>query len=139
MKHTCRACGEERRCRDSFVSWVFFFVGVVATVSVRAVTLLDSHDPIYGKIAWYIGVTGFFVFFLYKFRVDRSRARVIKEAKLAHKIHNHEKLSPDEYRLVGSLLCGLTSGKDLVNYVLIFTTSVLALLVALYMDLGRMF
>lgn len=117
------------------MSWIFFLVGVIATIAIRAVTLLDAHNPVHGKIAWYIGVAGFFVFFIYKFKVDHSRSRVIKEAKISHKIHNHETLRPEDYRLIGSILCSLKSRKDLINYVLIFLTSIMALAIALYFDL----
>jgi hypothetical protein len=133
----CLNCGQRISCRDSFTSWIFFFIGIVATIAVRIVTLLDSRDPIYGKIAWYIGVSGFFIFFIYKYRVESSRARIIRQANISHKIHNHEKLTPDDYRMVGSILCSLSSKKDLINYVLIFSTSILALALALYIDLFR--
>ena len=112
MPNRCYDCGEKNRCRDSFISWLFFLVGIIATIAVRAVNLLDLHNPIYGKIAWYIGVAGFFVFFIYKFKVESSRSRLIKKAKISHKIHNHEKLEPEDYRLVGAILCSLTSKKD---------------------------
>ncbi len=130
----CLDCGEKIRCRDSFVSWIFFLIGIIATIAVRVVTLLDIHNPLYGKMAWYIGVAGFFIFFIYKFKIESSRSRVIKRAKISHKIHNHEKLDPDDYRLIGSILCSLTSKKDLINYILIFSTSILALLAAFYLD-----
>lgn len=134
MAEKCYDCGEKNRCRDSFVSWLFFLVGVVATIAVRAVTLLDLHNPIYGKIAWYIGVSGFFLFFIYKFKIESSRSRVMRRSGIYRKIHNHEKLDPDDYRLVGSILCSLRSKKDLINYILIFSTSIFALVAALYFD-----
>lgn len=70
MKNTkCLNCVEYKRCRDSYVSWIFFAIGLVATIAMRVVTVLIHMSPLYGKIAWYIGVGGFFVFFIYKFRI----------------------------------------------------------------------
>ena len=135
MGKQCRMCGERERCRDTFTSWIFFLIGLVATISVRIVTILDSHHPLYGKIAWYIGVAGFFVFFIYKFKVDSARARLIRESRITRAIHDRRPLSPEEYRLIGSIFCSLTSKKDLVNYVFIFGTSILALVAALYFDI----
>ena len=60
----CLNCAEHKNCKDSFVSWVFFIIGIIATVAIRVVTVLIYLDPIYAKIAWYIGVMGFFLFFV---------------------------------------------------------------------------
>jgi len=47
----CKNCIEYRRCKDSFVSWIFFIIGLIATMAIRAVTILANIDPIYAKIA----------------------------------------------------------------------------------------
>ncbi|MFA5089758.1 MAG: hypothetical protein WC510_01835 [Candidatus Omnitrophota bacterium] len=133
----CKDCIEKRRCRDTFVSWLFFSVGLIATVAIRVVTMMDAYHPIYGKIAWYIGVVGFFVFFVYKFKVDSSRARVIRKAKLTDKIHAKTGLNEEDRRLLDSLLCSLSSKKDLVNYFFIFVTSIIAFIIALYIDVFK--
>jgi len=130
----CHNCSEQKNCRDSFVSWLFFLVGLIATLAIRVVTVLDAYHPVYGKIAWYIGVAGFFVFFVYKFKVDNARARIIRKAQLTAKIHGKEALKDEDYRLIGALLCGMSSRKDLINYFFIFVSSIIAFLVALYID-----
>jgi len=39
----------------------FFILGLIATISIRIVTVLMQLNPVYGKVAWYMGV-GFFNF-----------------------------------------------------------------------------
>ena len=37
----------------------YFIIGIIATVAIRVVTVLTHLDPIYAKVAWYIGVGSF--------------------------------------------------------------------------------
>jgi len=134
MNKTCINCAEYKRCRESSLSWVFFIIGMIATIALRVVTVLAHFDPVYGQIAWYIGVAGFFIFFIYKYRVDRARYRLIQRSRLTEKLGQKGDLDADDRRLVGSILCALSSNKDRINYLLIFVTSALALLIAFYYD-----
>lgn len=133
-KSKCINCSQYRNCQDSLSSWFFFIIGIIATVAVRVVTVLIHLNPVYAKIAWYIGIGGFFAFFVYKFRVSQSRAKLIREQNLVHKINRQEQLSKDDYSLIGALLCGLSSNKERINYIFIFALSAVALALAIYMD-----
>jgi len=135
MKNTkCLNCVEYKRCRDSYVSWIFFAIGLVATIAMRVVTVLIHMSPLYGKIAWYIGVGGFFVFFVYKFRVNQARSRTIAQRNLVDKIGQEKQLTKEDYSLISTILCGLSSNKERMNYFFIFALSAIAILLAAYMD-----
>lgn len=130
----CLNCGQHKNCKDMHASWVFVAIGMVATVSIRAVTLLMHFNPIYGKIAWYVGVGGFLIFFIYKFKISQGRAKLIIQKGLIDKIANQKLLAKDDYKNVEELLCSLVSKKERVNYLFIFILSAVALLFAIYMD-----
>ncbi|MDP8290279.1 MAG: hypothetical protein P9M02_04880 [Candidatus Susulua stagnicola] len=130
----CIKCGQYKNCKDTSSSWVFVIIGMIATIAVRVVTILMNVNPFYGKIAWYIGVIGFFIFFIYKFKVSQSRAQLIVEKNLIVKINNNQQLAKDDYVNVGELLCSLVSRKERLNYFFIFALSALALIFAIYMD-----
>lgn len=134
MNKRCLNCSENKNCRDSFNSWIFFIVGMIATIALRVVTVLIHVKPIYGQIAWYVGVAGFFIFFVYKFRIERARYKLIVKRGLMDKISQGDKIAEDDRRLIGSILCSLSSNKDRINYFLIFVSSAVALIVALYFD-----
>jgi len=136
-RQECVGCPERGRCRESRASWMFFVIGMIATVAVRVVTVLAHFNAAYGQIAWYIGVFGFFIFFAYKFKVDRARHRLIVERKLMDKVARGETMSPEDRELIGALLCALSSNKDRINYFLIFVSSALAILAAVYFDFIR--
>jgi len=135
MKNTkCLNCIEYKRCRDSFYSWIFFIIGLVATVALRVVTILMHTNPLYAKMAWYIGVGGFFAFFVYKFRISQTRARAITQRNLVDKIGQEKQLTKEDYSLVSTILCALSSKKERINYFFIFGLSAIAFLLAVYMD-----
>ena len=93
-----------------------------------------NMNPIYGKIAWYIGVGGFFIFFVYKFKVSQTRSKLINQKGLVEKIIHQKEMTREDYNLMGAILCGLSSKKEKINYFFIFGISAVALLLAIYMD-----
>jgi hypothetical protein len=101
------------------------------------VILLTHLDPIYAKIAWYIGVVGFFLFFAYKFRVNQARSKIIKQRDLITKLQWGRELAKDESEVLATMLCGISSNKERFNYFFIFALSAISLVIALYLDFAR--
>jgi len=134
MNEKCLACSEYNNCRSSVLSWIFFIIGLIATIAIRVVTVLIHMNPIYGKIAWYVGVGGFFLFFVYKYRISQKRAKVIANEKIIEKISSGKELSKEDYILISAILCALSSKMERVNYFFIFGLSGVALVLAIYMD-----
>ena len=130
----CINCAEYKKCRENSTSWIFFIKGLIATIAVRAVTVLVHIDPVYGQIAWYVGVLGFFIFFVYKFKVEHARSQLIKKSRLMQKISQEDNIEKGDRELIGSLLCALSSNKDRINYFVIFVSSAIALAIAIYLD-----
>jgi len=133
----CIDCSEYKACKDSFSSWIFFIIGIIATIAIRVVTVLIHMNPIYAKIAWYIGVGGFFIFFIYRFRLSQNRIRVMNKQNIVDKINNMKHLTREDYGVIGAILCGLSSNKERINYLFIFGLSAVALVLAIYMDFLR--
>lgn len=134
MDKKCLNCSEYKNCRDSFISWIFFIIGMIATIAVRVVTVLMRFNPVYGQVAWYVGVAGFLIFFVYKFRIEQARSMLIIKKGLMGKISHSGEITEDDRRLIGSILCALSSNKDRINYFLIFFSSAVALAAAVYFD-----
>ena len=133
----CTNCVEYKRCKDSHISWLFFIIGLVSTIAIRLVTVLVHLNPAYSKMAWYIGVMGFFLFFIYKFNINQSRARIIKQKGLLEKVKKRQSLTEEDSNHIAAILCALSLRKERINYVFIFGLSVIALLAAIYMDFFR--
>jgi hypothetical protein len=103
----------------------------------RLVTVLAHINPFYGQITWHIAVCGFFIFFLYKYKVDRARSRIIEQQQLMKKVTRGGMIEESDRVIIGSILCAVSSNKDRINYSVIFTSSVIALIAALYFDFFR--
>lgn len=133
-KKKCLNCIQNKNCNETYISWIFFVIALIATVAIRVVTVLTHLNPVYGKIAWYIGIGGFVIFFIYKFRVTQGQARIVREKKILEKINRPAELTVEDCSLIEAVLCSLTSQKDRITYFFIFALSALTLFIALYID-----
>lgn len=136
-KDKCIDCLEYKRCKDSYTSWIFFIIGLIATIALRIVIVLMHLNPVYGKAAWYIGVGGFFIFFLYKYRISQSRSSLISRLGIVDRLNAREQLTEEDYGIIGLILCSLSSKKERINYFFIFGLSAVALIIALYIDIFK--
>jgi hypothetical protein len=130
----CKNCPQHNYCRNSLISWIFFAVALIATIALRVVSPLNFFNQTYGKIAWYTGVSGFFIFFLYKFKIDYNRSMFIKRKGIVSKIRYKKPLSKDDYNTIDAIFCTLSSKKDMFSFFFISIFSILALIFALYFD-----
>ena len=133
----CTSCPLYSNCKDSFHSWIYFCIGLIATVAIRVVIIFQDIKPVYAKLAWYTGVVGFFIFFLYKFKLAHKRQKEIARSGLIDKLAGRQALEEKDYSNLGMILCSLTSNKEKINFFFIFATSVLAIAGALYLDFLR--
>jgi len=133
----CKNCQGRKTCQDEAVSWIFVIIGLLATVSIRLVTVLMNFNETYGKIAWYIGVVGFILFFVYKYKVFKQRAEFIEQMHLIEKINNNDPLDDNDRKGLSIILCKIMSNKERINFFFIFIASFVALILAIYFDFIR--
>ena len=131
----CKDCSERKACSDSVWSWIFLFIGILAAIAMRVVVLFMHVNPAYAKAAWYTGVGLFFLFFVYRYNVSRSRAAVISKQNLMQKIHGNEPLKEEDRKVIGNILCSLISRKERINFMVIFVLSAIALTIAIIADM----
>ena len=130
----CHDCFELKKCKEPFVSWVFFFIALVAVIALRAVNIALDFNPMLAKIFWYVGVGGFLVFFLYKFKNYNILQREIARTNLIDKLLYKKELTEHDKDVLGTIVCQLSSKKDKINYLFIFVFSAIALALAIYAD-----
>lgn len=135
IQPNCKTCIGHKLCQSNSWAWFYFFIGILATISIRVVNFIFNYNPLWGKVAWYIGIIGFFIYFFYKFNMDLNLKKQLKKLELSDKIQNCQDLLIDDYRFLNILLCQIRSKKDMINYFFIFLSSGLALIVGVYQDL----
>ncbi len=133
-KNQCLNCEAASRCRDTAISWVFLFIGVIATIAIRVVNLALSFGLFWSKFFWYLGVAGFFLYFIYKFRQDKLLRQELERSQIYNKISRAQELDAQEREFLRLMLCRLRSNKDAINYFFIFSSSAIVMVLAVYQD-----
>lgn len=125
----------EPKVHSSAVRWSFFWIGILATFSYRIIIILNNVSDTWLNVAWYVGTVGFIIYFIHRFDVSRRRAALITERSLYEKIRNNAPLSEEDRVALNYILGTLRSTKEKWNFVFIFTTSGIALVIGLILDL----
>ncbi len=133
-RFVCHDCFRLKTCKEPLTSWVFFFIAIVSVIAIRAVNIFLGFSPLLAKVSWYIGIGGFSIYFIYKFRYDKKLHRALATSDMVEKLLSKKELSEDDYEVLGTIICKLSSKKDMINYFFIFFFSILALGLGIYAD-----
>ena len=117
-------------------SWMrnlFFWFGIIATVCYRAIVVLNHYNKTISLIAWYVGTVGFILYFWHRYIVSERRVKLIKEHDLIAAVAKTN-LSKDQIEANEYILTTLLSTKEKWNYIVIFVTSILAMIIGIYLD-----
>lgn len=116
--------------------WVrnlFFWSGIIATICYRAIVVLNHYSSTIALIAWYIGTVGFVVYFWHRYIVSEKRVDLIKQHDLIQAVQKSG-LSQDQIEANEYILTTLLSTKEKWNYIVIFVSSILAMILGIYLD-----
>ncbi len=113
----------------------FFWAGIIATVAYRIIIVLNFYSPLWVKIAWYIGTIGFVLYFLHRYNIAQKRTNLIKDYNLIQAVDASE-IEPTEKQALHYLLETNLTSKSRWNSALIFFLSLVALLLAIVLDLS---
>lgn len=125
---------ENIKTHSKKVRLFFFWVGVMATLSYRAVIVFNFYSNTLVKISWYIGTIGFIIYYIHRFDIAKKRSRVIVEHGLREKLNHPENLNEADHQALAYILETLVTSKEKWNNYIIFISSGLALLVGLLFD-----
>ena len=124
---------------NKYYRLLVFWVGIIATVAYRIIVVLNFYSPLWVEIAWYVGTIGFIWYFAHRFRVENKREVLIAKQRLVYKMAHKKALSPRDRDALVYILKGLRSSKARWNYIVIFATSILALLYGTYVNIVKWF
>lgn len=112
----------------------YFWSGVIATFCYRAIIVITNYSPLWTRIFWYIGTIGFIIYFIHRYDISEKRAKLIRDLQLQQKMNSLEALSEEEKTAMTYILGTLQSSKEKWNYIFIFATSAIALILGIYLD-----
>jgi len=105
-----------------------FVVGIIATISYRALIIINHYSQAWTDIIWYIGTIGFVWYFAHRYHIEKKRDKIIIEHKLIEKINHSKELKNTDKEALEYTLKSLASSKSSWNYIAIFVASGIALL-----------
>ncbi len=111
----------------SLIINLFFIIGLLSALSFRALLVIKELFPEFFRPVWYLGIIGYIVFFSYRYFISVKRKKAISHNKLISKVKQN-KLSIDDRRVIAYLLASIEKSKENLNYLFIFATSALAIL-----------
>lgn len=132
-----KSCSAFSKCNETPTSFLFLFIGIIATITIRLVNFVLDFSVIWAKVCWYMGVGGFTIYFIYKYRQYVKLTKELKTNGLLDKLTCKDKLKDNEYVMLKDILCQLGSRNSAINYFIIFTASGVALLVGIFQDFIR--
>lgn len=116
-----------------WVRTLFFWFGIIATVSYRSIVVLNHYSKNVALAAWYVGTVGFILYFWHRYLVSEKRVKLIKEHDLINAVARTD-LKKDQIEANEYILTTLLSTKEKWNYIVIFATSLVALAIGIYLD-----
>lgn len=112
---------------------MFFWIGIISTILYRIIIVLEHIEGPWVKIAWYVGTIGFFMYFWHRFQVSEQRSKIITDSGLFEKIETLN-LNEGDKASLRYVLGTLRSSKERWNYIMIFASSALAILIGVLLD-----
>lgn len=111
-----------------YIIYGFFVVGLLSAVAFRAIIVFQHIEPEWVRPVWYIGVTGYFIFFLYRYIITKKRKKAIEDFQLIEKVKANACLKAEDRDIVLFLLSSIRYSPEDINYAVIFILSVIAII-----------
>jgi len=118
-----------------FVINLFFVIGLLSALAIRALIVLTHVKPEWFRTVWYAGVLGYMIFFSYRYFISQKRKNTIRQYNLISKIKSGDTLSGAEQEATVYLLSSIEKSRENLNYLFIFALSFLAIILDVYLGM----
>jgi hypothetical protein len=112
----------------------YFWIGLIATFAYRAIIVLNYFEPVWVKLAWYVGTIGFIIYFWSRYKVIREFTSLIKGENLIDAVNKAKNISGNQRSALAHIIETLSTTKAKLNYEIIFILSAIALLAGVIID-----
>lgn len=109
-----------------YIIYSFFVLGLISAVAFRAIIVFQRLEPSWVRPVWYVGTAGYFLFFLYRYRITRKRKNVVEKFQLIEKLKTNACLTDEDREVVLYLLSSIKVSLEDLNYAVIFILSIIA-------------
>ncbi|MDH3394226.1 MAG: hypothetical protein OEL66_09465 [Desulfobulbaceae bacterium] len=116
-----------------FVISLFFVIGLVSAFSFRVLIVFVYLKPEWFRPTWYVGIVGYTIFFLYRYRISQKRKKAVAEYNLIEKLEQETTLLSDDRQVLIYLLSSIRKSRENINYLFIFVLSLLAVVLDIFL------
>lgn len=116
------------------IKLIYFWIGILATVSYRIIIVLNFFEPFWVKAAWYVGTVGFIIYFWSRYKVVKQFHSLIEEQNLVEATQQAENINAEQKQALSFVVNTLDKTKAQLNYQIIFALSGLALAAGIILD-----
>ncbi len=124
------------KANKGIIRLFFFWVGIIATFTYRAIIVLNFYSPYWVKVFWYIGTIGFVLYFGHRYQIERKRADLVLKYDLIKAVEKQKTIKGAKKEALKYLVETNLTSKSRWNSAFIFWLSLLALIIGIVMDLG---
>jgi hypothetical protein len=114
------------------IIFITFGVGILCAVGFRSLIILDKVNPALVRAVWYFSVVGYIYFFAFRYYIAEKRKNIIKQSDLLRKISEKEELTDNDREVLSYVLSSIIKSKESANYFFIFFTSIIAIILDLF-------
>jgi len=114
---------------------IFFIIGLLSAISFRILIIFKYTGSKFFRPVWYFGIIGYTIFFLYRYYIAIKRKKTIDKYDLISKLKANKKLSDEDREITIYLLSSIKKSRESINYMLIFTLSIVAILMDLFLSM----
>ena len=116
----------------------FFWSGIIATLAYRIIIVLNFYSPLWVKVSWYIGTIGFIIYFWHRSGIQKKRADLVDDHQLLELADSVQKGTEKQKEALMYIVRTTKTSKAQWNSRFIFMLSVLALVVGILLDVGKL-
>ncbi len=120
-----------------YVIYGFFILGLASAIAFRAIIVFQRLEPEWVRPVWYMGTAGYFLFFLYRYKITKKRKKAIEDFRLEEKIKADVSLQVEDREVLLYLLSSIRYSLEDINYAIIFIFSIIAVMADLFLGAMR--
>ncbi|MFH1656450.1 MAG: hypothetical protein ABH956_01590 [Candidatus Nealsonbacteria bacterium] len=126
---------ERIKPHSKIIRLFFFWSGIIATLAYRVIIVLNFYDPLWVKVAWYIGTVGFIVYFWHRYDTQKKRAELVRDYNLVELVENTDCGNKEQKQALHYIVKTTLTSKARYNSLFILLLSILVLVIGIIMDM----
>ncbi len=112
----------------------YFWSGILATIAYRIIIIFSNEQLFWIRLFWYIGTVGFVIYFIHRYQISMQRSRAITDHELDKKVAALKEMNDHDKNALGFILKSLEVSHERINYIVIFVSSAIAIIIGIYLD-----